>query len=72
MASPLQKTTMDHKITWIGRDLWKLASSSSLLKPYPVNLGKSVPILLSLKTAEKEIAQLLQAPAQCLVTFLSI
>lgn len=67
IRSPLQKSVME---SWVGWDLWKLPSPNSLLKPCPVNLvNQSHPAEFG-DSVEKEIAWPLQAPIQCLITFL--
>lgn len=53
IPSPLQESIKDHGIMWVGRDLWKLSSLNFLLKPCPVNVGYSEPILLSLETLQR-------------------
>lgn len=49
---PLKNTIINHAIMLVGRDLWRLSSPNPLLKPCPVKLGYSEPVLLSLENLQ--------------------
>lgn len=49
---PLKNTIINHAVMLVGRDLWRLSSPNPLLKPCPVKLGYSEPVLLSLENLQ--------------------